>query len=253
MADLTTGAQAADAAINAGTAILATEGDVTAAFAPALKGIAALSLALPPPWNKIASVSTAAAIQGEKATREYIARGIVNLGKYLPVDKAAKAIATISNGWGTSWAYAGKDKLVQYQRTDMPGGLDLAFQAANSALGSDKLNLEEAARFADYVYKVAKDKGATDWQAALAADATLYPGILAKGNAPPSAWAKHQAWRNIIGFSAGETWDMAAARWNKKAGLVPIGWQPGQSGAASSGSGGAVAVAALAAAALFLR
>ena len=251
MAELTTGGQAAEAAINSGTAILASEGDVTAAFGPALQGLAALSLALPPPWSKIAAVSATAAIQGEKATRDYVALGVVNLGKYLPVDKAAKAIATISAGWGTSWAHAGKDKLVQYQRTDMPGGLDLAFQAANSALGSGKLNLEEAARFADYIYQVAKDKGATDWQAALAADATLYPGILAKGNAPASAWAKHQAWRSIVGFSSGETWDMAAARLGKKAGLVPISYVPGQTGSGGSGSG--AIVAAIAAAALLLR
>lgn len=252
MADLTTGGQAAEAAINSGTAILASEGDVTAAFGPALQGLAALSLALPPPWNKIASVSATAAIQGEKATRDYVARGLVNLGKYLPFDKAEKAIATVSGGWGTSWAYAGKDKLVQYQRTDMPGGIELAFKVANSALGSDKLNLDEAARFADYIYTVAKDKGAADWQAALAADATIYPGILSKGNAPPSAWAKHENWRKISGITGGETWDQAKARLSKAAKLVPISYVPGQTGAGGSGSGGAI-VAAIAAAALFLR
>ena len=254
MAELTTGGQAAEAAINSGTAILASEGDVTAAFGPALQGLAALSLALPPPWSKIAAVSATAAIQGEKATRDYVARGMVNLGKYLPFDKAAKAIATISGGWGTSWAYAGKDKLVQYQRTDMPGGLELAFLAANAALGSGKLNVEEAGRFADYVYQVAKDKGATDWQAALAADETLYIGILAKGNAPPSAWAKHYNFVKLFGgWNTGEKWSDVAARLNKKAGLVPIGWQPGQSSAAGSGGTGGAIVAAIAAAALLLR
>lgn len=254
MADLTTSGQAADAAINAGTAILASEGDVTTAFAPALKGLAALSLALPPPWNKIAAVSASAAIQGEAATRNYVGRGIVNLGKYLPFDKAQKAITTITNGWGTSWAYAGKDKLVQYQRTAMPGGVEIAFLAANAALGSDKLNVEEAGRFADYVYKVAKDKGAADWQAALAADETLYLGILAAGNAPAATWAKHYNYVKLFGgWSAGEKWADVAARLNKKAGMVPISWQPGQSGTAPSGGGGGVAIAALAAAALFLR
>lgn len=253
MTTLTTGGKAADAAINAGTAILASEGDVTAAFGPALQGLAALSLAMPPPWNKIAAVAASAAIQGEKATRQYVERGIVNLGKYLPFDKAQKAIATISGGWGTSWAYAAKDKLVQYQRTDMPGGIELAFLAANAALGSEKLNVEEAARFADYVYKVAKDKGATDWQAALAAGATIYPGILAAGNAPPSAWAKYNGWRQKIGIQPGETWDQAAARLSKSGGLVPITFgQAGQD--ANSGGGSAVGIAAaVAAAALLLR
>lgn len=252
MTTLTTGGKAADAAINAGTAILASEGDVTAAFGPALKGLAALSLALPPPWNKIAAVSASAAIQGEQATRQYVERGIVNLGKYLPIDKAQKAIATISGGWGTSWAYAAKDKLVQYQRTDMPGGIELAFLAANAALGSDKLNVEEAGRFADYVYKVAKDKGATDWQAALAADATLYPGILTKGNAPPSAWAKHENYKKLFGYQPGDNWDTARSRLIKSTGLTPVSYIPGQAPQAGSG-GSAVAIAAVAAAALFLR
>lgn len=251
MSDLTTSGKAAESAIAAGTAILASEGDVTAAFGPALQGLAALSLALPPPWNKIASVSATAAIQGEKATRDYVARGIVNLGKYLPVDKAQKAIATITGGWGTSWAYAGKDKLVQYQRTDMPGGVEIAFLAANKALGSDGLNTDEASRFADYVYKVAKDKGATDWQAALAADATLYPGIIAAGNAPPSAVAKHEAWRKQIDIKVGETWDQAAARLGKAAGLVPVSAVATTQSA--SGGGAAGIAAAIAAAALLLR
>lgn len=209
--------------LDAADVYLQSGGDVALTFGSALQGASTLSLSLPPPWNIIAGFSASAAADAVNATRSYIKAGISALGACLPLAKAQKAISTIENGWGTSWEKAAKDKLVQYKRTDMNGAVEKAVELANNQLSSDKrLNFETASRFADYIYKVATDKGATPAQAAAAAAQTLKTSILNKGNMPQSDWAKYNAWMGKVGAKQGETAVDAAQRNAQEEGLKAV-------------------------------
>jgi hypothetical protein len=210
-------------ALDTGNVFLKSQGDAAEAFSFALDGVSTLSLKLPPPWNVVAGLSAKAAKQGLDGTRNYIKLGILNAGRYLPFDVASKTVYTLkSGGWGPSWKAAAKDKLVQYARTDMPGVVEFAFKAANSQLPpAEQLNLNVQTRFADWVYKVAMDNGATPWQAAAAAAATLYDGILKGKNSAASAWDAYRNWCKVVGASATvtipEAWEAKA-----KGKLTPV-------------------------------
>ena len=85
----------------------------------------------------------------------------------------------------------------------------------------EQLNLNVQTRFADWVYKVAMDNGATPWQAAAAAAATLYDGILKGKNSAASAWDAYRNWCKVVGASATvtipEAWEAKA-----KGKLTPV-------------------------------
>ena len=189
--------------LNSGEVFLKTNGDVAQTFSFALDGVSAITLKLPPPWNIVASYSAQKAKEAVDGTRNFLKLGVTSLGRYLPLGVAEKAIQTLQAGqFGTAWKDAGKDKLVQFIRTDCPGVLELAIKAGNSKLApSEQLNMEIQTRFANRVYQVAIDSGATPWQAAAAAAQTLYDGILARKNAVPSAWTQYQKWVTVVGGS----------------------------------------------------
>lgn len=209
--------------LDAADVYLQSGGDVALTFGAALQGASTLTLSLPPPWNIIAGFSASAAADAINATRNYIKVGIAALGACLPLSIAQRSISTIENGWGTSWEKAAKDKLVQYKRTDMNGAVEKAVEIANKQMPSDRqLNFETAARFADYVYKVAIDKGASKAQAAAAAAQTIKTGILNKGNMPQADWAKYNAWMVQAGAKQGETAVAAAQRNAEEEGLKPV-------------------------------
>jgi len=251
--------------LDAADVYLQSGGDVALTFGAALQGASTLTLSLPPPWNIIAGFSASAASEAVNATRSYIKAGISALGACLPLAKAQKAISTIENGWGTSWEKAAKDKLVQYKRTDMNGAVEKAVELANNQLSPDKrLNFETASRFADYIYKVATDKGATPAQAAAAAAQTLKTSILNKGNMPPSDWAKYNAWMGKIGAKSGESAVDAAQRNAQEEGLKAVnageakkvpgeGSNPNKKPAASAGGAAPLAIGAGLLAILALR
>lgn len=224
------------AAINAGSAVLASDGDITAAFGPSLDGLAALSLALPPPWSFIASASASAANDAVKAIRNYLKRAVLCAGRYLPVDIATKVIKTLEGGWGTSWTYAGKDKLVRAIMSPddgWPDALTGAAKAGNATLAkSEQLDLDNCTRFVHYVYKVCTDKGAKDWQAACVA-LGVFNFFFYKNADNPSSWygglpqgANGWAYGNqlkaIIGIKPGETLQQAYTRRATEAGLIKV-------------------------------
>lgn len=189
--------------LNAGDVFLKTNGDVAETFSSTLGAVSALTLKLPVPWNIVASYSAQKAKEGIDGTRNFLKSGVTSLGRYLPLGVAEKAIQTLQAGqFGTAWKDAGKDKLVQFIRTDCPGVLELSIKAANAKLDpSEQLNMEIQTRFANRVYQVAINSGATPWQAAAAAAQTLYDGILARKNATASAWNQYRQWVALVGGS----------------------------------------------------
>jgi len=209
--------------LDAADVYLQSGGDVALTFGAALQGASTLTMSLPPPWNIIAGFSASAAADAVNGTRNYLKVGIAALGACLPLSIAQRSIKTIEGGWGTSWEKAAKDKLVQYKRTDMNGAVEKAVEIANKQLPSNKqLNFDTAARFADYIYQVAIDKGASKAQAAAAAAQTIKTGILNKGNMPQADWAKYNAWMAQAGAKQGETPVAAAQRKAEEEGLKPV-------------------------------
>lgn len=219
-------------AMDSGAAVLRADGDVKAAFAPALQAAAGLALALPPPWGIVASAVAGASAAAIQAIRNQMGHAVMGAGKYLPVDIAKKTVAEIEKNWLTSWKAAGKDKLVRYITSPDDGAPDsvtFAAKKANDLLPPDeRLNLEIATRLANRVYDVAKSHGAKDYQAAAAAlyglRKLLYKdgSTWYKGLGKPT-WAYHDAlFKNVLKAQAGDTLDTAFDRIGKAQGLVAV-------------------------------
>lgn len=220
------------AALEAGTAVLASDGDVKAAFAPVLSTAAKLSLALPPPWSIVTGALAQASAEGVQAIRNQMAHAVTGAGKYLPVQIAKGVVADLESNWGTSWRAAGKDKLVRYivsPDDGAPDSLTGSLKLANAALpADDRLDLEVATRLAQRVYELAKGRGAADYQAAAAALYGLHQLMYKPGGASyKGLGAKTYAFRDDLllkklGAKPGESVQQAFDRVSKEKGLVKV-------------------------------
>jgi hypothetical protein len=195
------------AGVNAGKAYLATDGDVLEMFDHLFDFMASASIALPPPWNAIAGVTSYLLGSGLETIRNFLERTALNAGKYCTVQAASGVAASMRSSWFT-WCYdASKDKLVQ--AANEKTWLRLAIEAANLVIpDEDELNLNVSDRTASRVYTAAVKSGAKPLNAAVAAFYT------AKDAGAKKSVLDH--WARKAG--AKTSWEMAAPSiaWKKR-------------------------------------
>ena len=226
------------AAIDVANAFLASDGDVTATFAPALDALAGFSLALPIPWSLIVAPIAGGAAKGAAGIRRLIELATRGAGLFLPIPVAQKFVAMLQDRWGTAWELAGKDKAAEFAHSqDCPGAVEAAVRAAG-------LNVEEQTRFAKMIYDLALKAGAKDWQAATVVIYMIEQGFAEK-NGGGYAWtmadslSKQHYGQKLRGQALRDAFLAKAG----KAGLQAV--NASQIGA-GGGIGGALPLAALA-------
>ena len=185
--------------INASAAFIASGGDVDELYEPAFAAINVLTLALPQPFQVLVSLGVSAAKIGIDAVRGLIKVTMRAAGQYLPLSVSEKVIENIVRqntlDW---WQRAARDKFAEGAGDSLAVSLGLA--AFNASVSADnRLDLKVRTRVADRVYALARQYGATDWQAAMVAvkvcqntGATQakyqYAAIVGDVNNPEAAW-----------------------------------------------------------------
>lgn len=173
-------AAAIKSAIDGGTAYIAT-GDYDELAGPTVDVVASLALALPPPAGPILAATLQSAGTGIKATKAHMSYGAKMAARFLPIGVSAKVLKTLREAPTDYWERAGKDKLVQFIKKDLPAP---ARMAALGIADAAKFDTDLSYRFADALQQRILDAGGSVWQAALVNAAVSYATAIG-----PADWA----------------------------------------------------------------